>query len=277
MPAKLTTSPSRRSVKATRALSLGSSCKTRRWVAPFPDMAFDSIPRGSSFGVRQYVSSPLKMAHGIRQRSDFLDRDAHFVAVLEPQRRILRHTYSVRRAGKNGGAREQRRALAQEFDQRWDVAHHVAGVAVLHHATVHRGLDAQPAGVRDGLRSHEARADWGKRIETFSSAPLAAALLQLPIARAHVVAARVAGDILESALAAHVFTSFADDDHEFAFIVQLYRSGARGNSNGRAGILSGVRAFGEYNGLVARAHADFVCVAAIVLPDAPNHDGKHRR
>src|SRR6266404_3664123 len=232
MPAKLTTSPSRRSVKATRALSLGSSCKTRRWVAPFPDMAFDSIPRGSSFGVRQYVSSPLKMAHGIRQRSDFLDRDAHFVAVLEPQRRILRHTYSVRRAGKNGGAREQRRALAQEFDQRWDVAHHVAGVAVLHHATVHRGLDAQPAGVRDGVRSHQARTDGRKGVEALPAAPLAAAFFQLPVAGAHVVPTGIACDVLERTLAAHVFARLPNDDDEFAFVVQLRCSCTRRNSDG---------------------------------------------
>jgi hypothetical protein len=44
--AKVTLSPLRKSVKATRALSLGSSRKTRRCVVPFPDIASDSITGG---------------------------------------------------------------------------------------------------------------------------------------------------------------------------------------------------------------------------------------
>ena len=70
---------------------------------------------------------------------------------------------------------------------------------------------------------------------------------------------------------AHVFTNLANDDDEFAFVVQLCGSRPIGNRNGRAGILQSVWAFGEYNGIVARTHANFVCVAAIVLSDAPNH------
>src|SRR3984893_6176175 len=217
-------------------------------------MAFDSIPRGFLFqrvAISSVVSSPLKLVHDIRQCSDFLYGDAYLVAVLQPPRRVLRHTYAVRRASKNSGARKQGRALAQEFDQRWNVAYHVARIAVLHHAAVHRGFNAQPPGVRDGLWSYQTRTNRRKRVEAFSAAPLTAAFLQLPVARAHIVAAGVASNVLESVLAAHVFASFADDDHEFALVVELRGSGARGNSNGRAGILQSVCAFSEHNRIVA--------------------------
>src|ERR1700756_4930644 len=127
----------------------------------------------------------------------------------------------MRRAGKNDGTGKQSGALAQKFDERWNVAHHVARVAVLHHAAVYRGLDAEPARIRNLVRSYKARTDGGECIEAFSTAPLAAALFQLPVAGANVVAAGVAGDVVERLLPAYVFADFADDDDEFALIIQF--------------------------------------------------------
>src|SRR5258708_7583061 len=132
-------SPLRRSVKATRALSLGSSRRTRRCDAPFSDMCRFYTTSLLGFTVHCW---PLLFANGIGQRSDFFDDDAHLVAIFKPQRRVLRHAYAVRRAGEDGGSRQQRRALTEELDQRGDVANHISRVAVLHHTPLHLGRNS---------------------------------------------------------------------------------------------------------------------------------------
>src|SRR5258708_3330182 len=75
----------------------------------------------------------------------------------------------------------------------------------------------------------------------------------------------------------HVFASFADDDHKFAFIVQFGSTRAFGNDDRRTRILHSVGAFDEGHGIITGTHAYFVGVPAIIMADAPSHHRQERR
>src|SRR5215472_6263666 len=97
-------SPMRRSARATRTLSRGSSRRTRLWVAPLPDIGlYLAVPRlvilvpfwfdgSNSFldalklapTVAERHGSASSAADAVCKSSDSLNRDTDFVAVFQP-------------------------------------------------------------------------------------------------------------------------------------------------------------------------------------------------
>src|SRR5690606_34519995 len=117
----------------------------------------------------------------------------------------------------------------------------------------------------------EHRAEGGERVERLAAAPLAAALLDLPVARADVVGARVAEHVFERVFRADVLAAASDDDREFALVVDLVAGEYTGNLDGRAGREDGVRALGKDHGPLGNLGAGLLRVAPVVEADAPDH------
>src|SRR5438270_3323915 len=148
-------------------------------------------PQSSQNQNTQPDNSRLSSANPVRQSSDFFNRDAHFVAILQPQGRILRHPNPMRRASKNHRSGTQCRALAKKFNQRTHVKDHVARISVLQDPAVHTRLYFQCSGVANGIRSHQAWPKRRKGVKALAAAPLRSSHLQLPVARAHIISAGI--------------------------------------------------------------------------------------
>ena len=154
---------------------------------------------------------------------------------------------------------------------------HVAGIGVLHGLAVNDRLNVKLSGIADGIGRCKARTDGRKGVKTLAPAPLAAAHFQLPIARADIVSAGVACDVVEGSFAGNVFTFLPDDGNQLALVIDLSALCTHGNANRLAGILNCVGTFCEYHRIFGDSHADFIGMAAIILADAPDHRGGHGR
>lgn len=81
-------------------------------------------------------------------------------------------------------------------------------------------------------------------------------LLHLPVPARDVVAARVAGDVVQGGGFGDVFAGAADDDGEFAFVVAL-ALGQWGDGNGVPGVGDGCAGFEEEGWVGGEVEAGF--------------------
>ena len=142
-------------------------------------------------------------------------------------------------AGEDDRTGKQRGAAAEKFDDGWDIENHVVRIPVLHRLAVENRAYAERVGIWNFIRRDETWAERGEGVEGFSTTPLAAPEILLPIAGADIIRAGVAEDIFESAGAGGVLAFFPDDDGELAFVVDLVTGKCCGNFDGIAGMLQG--------------------------------------
>src|SRR4051812_4099330 len=117
------------------------------------------------------------------------------------------------------------------------------------------------------------RTDGTERVEAFSARPLVVLLLQ--VARGDVVHARVSIDVAADVFViAQLVTALADDDAEFAFVVDALRD--RGTEDDFAWSDDGRRRLAEDEQLSRHFVAEFLGVIAIVASHADDFRG-HRR
>ncbi len=76
-------------------------------------------------------------------------------------------------ARQNHGARQQRRAAAQELQQCRHVKNHVRRVGILHRFAVQDRPQTQRIGIRNFVRRHQRRAERRKRVKGFPPATIA--------------------------------------------------------------------------------------------------------
>ena len=109
------------------------------------------------------------------------------------------------------------------------------------------------------------------------AAPLAAAALDLPVARRDVVGAGEAEHVLEGLRPRDVLAGLADHHRELALVVHLV-AGEEGRDQDRvAGILERVEALHEQHGLLGDLHLRLLGVVPVVQADAKDLDRRHRR
>lgn len=133
----------------------------------------------------------------------------------------------LRRAGHDHGPLPQCHPLAQVSDQRRDAEYQIIRPTFLSEDAIHPGLQSQALRLRDDLAGGDDGPDRGEVVEGFGVAVLRAGHLgPLPISRRDVVAHRVAEDVVQRVLGrTQVLRVLADDDAEFAFVVQLLGDG----------------------------------------------------
>ena len=174
---------------------------------------------------------------GVGEGADAINFDAHGVARLEPARRSGRHTDSVRGAGENDGAWEEGRAAAEKLDDRGDIEDHIVGIPVLHGLAVEKRADAERVGIWNFIRLHQAGPKWREGVEGFSTTPLAAAEILLPVAGTDIIRTGVAEHEIESVGSCGVLAFFPNDDGELAFVIDLMAGEGCGNLDGIARML----------------------------------------
>ena len=76
----------------------------------------------------------LCVDYWVLQSSDLVQFDDYIVAGLKPYRGLARKTHALRCAGKDDGAGQQSRVLAEIFYDLSDGEDHIAGGVVLHGA-----------------------------------------------------------------------------------------------------------------------------------------------
>jgi hypothetical protein len=104
---------------------------------------------------------------------------------------------------------------------------------------VEHGADLERVGIGNLVAGHEHGAERAEGVEALRLAPLAAAERPaLPVARGDVVAAGVAEHVVEGVGAGDVFAAPADDDREFALVVDLRAGEVAGSSMGSPGFCS---------------------------------------
>ena len=99
------------------------------------------------------------------------------------------------------------------------------------------------------MRGDQVGTDWAESIEGLSATPLTSAGVFLPVARADIISAGVACDIVERFRGGNVFTITSDDDGEFAFIVDAIAPKVTWEKDGIFWILEGGDTFDEKNGI----------------------------
>ena len=144
---------------------------------------------------------------------------------------------AVRRASENHGAGEERRAGAQEFDDRGDIEDHVVGIPILQGVAVKDRADTEGIRIGDFVAGDEHGAERGKGVEGLAAAPLATAAVALPVTSGNIVGAGVAEDVGEGVGAGDVFATLANDDGEFALVVDGRARELDGDFDGVAGVL----------------------------------------
>lgn len=164
---------------------------------------------------------------------------------MEPDRRRAGHANSAWCASEDDGARDERRAAAEEFDEGRDIKNHVGGIRVLHGLAVDVSLNAEGNRVGHFIWSHKGRTEGEKCIECFSAAPLAAAELLLPIARTDVVGAGEAEHVIQRVIAGNILGRPPDDDRKLAFEIYLMAREVGGEENWISGVLKGRWGFHE--------------------------------
>src|SRR5271166_6083788 len=149
-----------------------------------------------------------------------LDPEAHRLAGLEEDRRLLAHAHARRRAGGDHVAGEQPHEVAHVGHQLAHAEDHRPRAAVLH------ALAVDVAEHRQGLRigycvlRHYKRPDRAEGRAALALVPGAAAL-ELVFALADVVDDRVAGDVIQRRALRNVVAAGADDDAELDLPVHL--------------------------------------------------------
>jgi hypothetical protein len=87
------------------------------------------------------------------KRPNFADSHLHFVAWLQPLRRIPRKSYTRGRTRQNYAPGLQRASLTAKFDDLWNLEDHVICAAVLPYFSVHFGRQGEAVRVFDQLQT----------------------------------------------------------------------------------------------------------------------------
>jgi len=207
--------------------------------------------------------------HGIGERADIFDFDAHAIASLEPEGiGFDRHADALRGASQDDSAGDEGGAAAEVFDDRRDIEDHVAGGPILHAFAVEDRGNLEGIRIRDVFRSDEAGTERRKGIEELATAPLAAAEFDLVIAGGNIIGTGVAEHVVERIFTADVFAGFADHDREFAFVVHFVAGEMCRDLDGIIRILRGIDALDEKDGTLGNFGSGFGGVFGVVQADA---------
>ena len=210
---------------------------------------------------------------GVRERADVFDFDAHGVAGFQEDGRRAGEADAVRRASENHGAGEERRAGAQEFDDRGDIEDHVVGIPILQGVAVKDRADTEGIRIGNFVAGDEYGAEWREGIEGLAAAPLAAAAVALPVAGGDIVGAGVTEDVGEGVGAGDVFATLANDDGELALVVDGSAGKFDRDFDGVAGVLRAGGILNEEHGIRRRRQVTLGGVAFVVEADAREEDG----
>ena len=124
------------------------------------------------------------------------------------------------RSGKDEIARQEGRSLAQERNGLPDAEDLVFGRAVLHRVAVELGPDVEALRILDRLLRHDSRAVRRPAIKALSERPLAAAVLDLPVAMGDIIADSIAKDIIKGFVFGHIRSGLANDDDQLALVIK---------------------------------------------------------
>lgn len=171
-------------------------------------------------------------------------------------------------AGENDGAWQQRGAAAEKGDDGRDIKDEVVATPVLHDLTIEDGADLESGGVGNLVLEDEAWTEGSKGVEGLATAPLASAPLDLPVAGADIVGAGVSKNVVQGLLASDIAAASADDDGEFAFIVDLVAAEVSGKENGVARVLHGSGGLHEEHGAFGNGDIALGGMAAVIEADA---------
>jgi len=221
--------------------------------------------RGVGKGVRR---SDSFVDDWVGERANFFDIYADGIARLKPDRRRASKADAVRCAGENDGAGQKGFAGTEKFNDGGHVEDHIIGVPVLHGFTVEQSADSEGVGVGDYVAGDEDGAERAKRIEAFALAPLAATAVALPVAGGDVVCAGIAENVVEGIGAGDVFTALANDDGEFAFVVDLRARKFDRELDRVAGVLNSGGILDEQHGVFRERAVALGCVLFVVEADA---------
>src|SRR5258708_2658200 len=155
--------------------------------------------------------------------AELLEAAGDLVAGLEPYPllRRLALDHALGRAGEDDVARLERDVLRDVADHLLGVEDQVGGVRRLPGLAVDPALDLEVVGV-DLIGGDQIWPDRAELIGRLADHPLAAGL-ELEVARAEVVAGRVAGDVAERVSLADVPGLPAHDDHQLDLMIELGR------------------------------------------------------
>ena len=115
--------------------------------------------------------------------ADAFDFNIDRVTRTQPAGRRLRHPDAMRRSGQDHGAGKQRGAPAEEGDQGGDVEDHVRGRPVLNRLAIQTRGELEGVGIGDLVRGDQDGTERAEGVEELAAAPLAPALLDLPVPR----------------------------------------------------------------------------------------------
>ncbi len=133
--------------------------------------------------------------------------------------------------------------------------------------TVQNRLDAQIARVGQFIGGHQAGTQWTERIKGLSATPLAAAPNDLPIPRADIVRAGVTEHVIECLIARNVLATFANNDGQFAFVVDLVTGQMARQQDRLPGMLDGRRYLHEQHRVLRDRCAAFRGMVTVVQSD----------
>lgn len=139
----------------------------------------------------------------------------------------------------------------------------------LNRLPVQLGPDTEGLRVLDEARADDSRAVGGPAVKALAERPLAAAVLDLPVAVGDVVADGVAHDVVEGVGLRHLGAALADDDDKLALVVQAGALlGDGGHGDGVAVGAQGGDGLVEEDGELGLGHARLLGVEGVVEPQA---------
>ncbi len=195
-----------------------------------------------------------------------INGNAHDIARLEPHDGIEAHRHAARRASRNHIARLQSKGGGEVFDNVKAVKDKILGIRRLPQLAIDPGLQIQGMRIVDLICGDHIWSHGAMRIPGFAHGKRRRR--HLPVAHAHVVHHRITGDYLGGIRLGHAAAALADDNAQFAFIVELLRFcrqvdiAVRPRSRGRLLV--------ENHWHLRRRHARFFNVVAVIQTHREN-------
>lgn len=166
---------------------------------------------------------------------------------------MVLHKGNDLRSGENQVTGQQGRALGKERDRFSHVENHILSGRELNSLTVQLGRNIQSVGVGNHTGSRDTRAKRRPTIETLTQGPLPTTTLDLPLTMRDLVTHSIPENIVEGLALRHVLGLLANNNNQFAFIIDpfdLLRHGRHGQvisgaSNRRDGLIEKHRELGK--------------------------------
>ncbi len=163
---------------------------------------------------RQNILYALYKFHRINQLPNPLNLHHNLIAILQIPRRLHPNAHAPRRPSHDTTPRLQRLPLTKERNKLLNSKAKIRSARILPLLSINKSLQPQIIPITQQLRAHNTRPHRSVIIERFRESPLghhtSFILVHLPVAAGDVVAAHVAGYVVEGFILGDVLTVFAD-------------------------------------------------------------------